>query len=183
MFLVFICTKEGNMSFLSDYYEEVDNREKATKIGKKIDKEYERDSSSRDTENLIKIILTWAVGGIISLIPTFTYIYHGYSDISKMENVVKDFFANKDLFLVVTTLTASAMLEFIFSDSDSHFKYFSIAFGIILMVFSIHIFTFLQYEETIPLLSYIGEFIFGFCVINSICGYYIICKRKDKKST
>lgn len=62
MFLVFICTKEGNMSFLSDYYEEVDNREKATKIGKKIDKEYERDSSSRDTENLIKIILSWAVG-------------------------------------------------------------------------------------------------------------------------
>lgn len=51
------------MSFLSDYYEEVDNREKATKIGKKIDKEYERDSSSRDTENLIKIILSWAVGG------------------------------------------------------------------------------------------------------------------------
>lgn len=118
--------------------------------------------------------------GIISLIPTFTYIYHGYSDISKMENVVKDFFANKDLFLVVTTLTASAMLEFIFSDSDSHFKYFSIAFGIILMVFSIHIFTFLQYEETIPLLSYIGEFIFGFCVISMLNAQDNTRQRREK---
>ena len=96
------------MSFLSDYYEEVDNREKATKIGKKIDKEYERDSSSRDTENLIKIILSWAVGGIISLIPTFTYIYHGYSDISKMENVVKDFFA---VFIILLKKHCKILLE------------------------------------------------------------------------
>lgn len=168
------------MSFLADFYKSIDNKENLKDDKKVIDYGHNVVSDHKDTENLIKMVLSWIVGGILSLMPTFTFIYHD-SDITNMEIVFKNFFANKDLFLVVTTLTATAMFEFIFNDSHSRIRYVTISLGIILMVLSIHIFTLLQYGKTMPLLAYIGVFLLGACIINSIVGYYIVCARRGEK--
>ena len=170
--------KRGIMGFLSDFYANIDKEETSLKNNNySINKGILNNNINNDnSEGLIKILLSWIVGGAISLLPTFTFLYKD-SDINNISVMLSQFVSNKDLFLVITTLTTSAMFEVVFSNSNSRVRYFIISFGILLMLSSIHIFTFLQYGNTMPLLPYIGTTLFALCILNSIVGYYIVCKR------
>lgn len=90
------------------------------------------------------------------------------------------YFANKDLFLVITTLTVSTLLELIFNGKNSITKYVVVSLEVILIVFSMHIFSLLQYTIDIPYKSHMGASLLTACIVICIVGYFIVCwKRRD----
>lgn len=100
-----------------------------------------------------------------------------YVQQNKTSNFAKELFSNKDLFLVITTLMVSALLELIFNDKNGIPKYYVVAIGMTIMVFSIHICSLIQSGTNIPNIELIGVGLFLLCVILSSFGY-IICSRK-----
>ena len=118
------------------------------------------------------------MGGVISLMPTFIYIW---SDPSwrAQSKILEQFFSNKDLFLVITTLTVGAMFEVFCSRKKGIVVYSSVAIGVILMVFSLLVFSLLLFRDhigdTLHELPYIGGVLLGLCFIYSILGYILVC--------
>lgn len=133
-----------------------------------------------DIEQLGKYFLTWIVGCTVSLFPTFMLLLIN-SDGGK--SIVKDFFSNENLFLVTTTLTISVMLEMIFAKENNLYKYIVISIGIILIVFSIYMFSMLQYETDVVNLKIhiFGVSVFMSCIVDSVFGYYIISLKGGEK--
>lgn len=165
------------MGFYNKFLREID--EKETKTDTKVEL-IENKELGNDNNNVFKITCSWLVGGIISLMPTFTFILSNYSKFEK--KVLTEFFSNKDLFLVITTLTVSALFEYVFSNASYNIiKYLIISLGILLTVLNMHIFTILQYGHTIPYLPVIGEILLCICIIVSIVGYYAICKKRGDR--
>ncbi len=148
------------MNFLSEFYKSIDDMEKASEnkiSNKKVDYSY-----------LLKGLLMWLVGGVVSLMPTVTDIY---IHMESKNNFLKEFFSNKDLFLVITTLTISVLLELIFSENSNYLNYIVTSIGIVLTVFSIYIYSLLQSKINIPSISYIGIIVLICCIIASLIGY------------
>ena len=171
-----VIRKRGKMKYWGNYYTKVAENEKAVRT-KKMDDQQKANVKSLDADNLIKIILAWFVGGIISLMPTFTYII---TQTETNEDILEQFFANKDLFLVITTLTVSTLLELIFNGKNSITKYVVVSLEVILIVFSMHIFSLLQYTIDIPYKSHMGASLLTTCIVICIVGYFIVCwKRRD----
>lgn len=162
------------MGVLDDFFNRINNQErkKAKFFYKHLKSDKEKQKT--DIDYLFKVLLTWYVGGIISLMPTISNIYIQSKDISSFMTAL---FSNKDLFLVITTLIVSALLELIFSDNNGISKYFVVASGIIMTVFSMHVCSLIQSQTQVPYIERIGEALFVLCVIISSFGY-IICSRK-----
>lgn len=170
------------MRFWRTYYEEIKASEKSkyskhSQDSRKLIRENERENKKIDVDYLTKTFLIWLVGGVVSLMPVFTYIWVNQESDSVVE-VWLEFFSNKDLFLVITTLTISVLFELMFCEKMGKFHFVLIAIEVILAVFSIHIFSILQYDKDFPYIQWLGVSILSLCIINSIFGYFIVSCRK-----
>ncbi len=134
-----------------------------------------RKKKNIDGEYLVRVSLTWLVGAIVSLIPMIFDIYINSKSIC---DFVKGFFSNKDLFLVVTTLTISVVLEMAFVVPKSNAKNLVISIAIILIVISIYLCSLLQTDVDVPYITIIGMGITALCILDSIGGYYISSKKE-----
>lgn len=174
------------MSFLGKFYSDVAKCENEVNMRKGVTKK----SRYIDTENLVKIILAWLVGGIISLMPIFTHILSQEMKNSYLTNppteielgrVVEKFFATEDLFLVITTLTVGALFELIFNGKNGIPKYVVVSLEMILVVCSVHIFSMLQSNVHLPKEAYLGAGLMAICLANSVIGYFIACRKRGDK--
>lgn len=132
---------------------------------------------SADANYLVKTFLTWFIGGIISLMPTFTNIYVSLkADDKDMIYILKEFFSNKDLFLVITTLSISAFFEVTFNGKAGIGKNIIISIESLLAIISMHLFSLLQYEVLFSNIYYFSAGILSICIVASVFGYYIISR-------
>lgn len=150
----------------------------------------ERDRLKPDQGYIYKVVLTWIVGAVISLLPTIAKAYmDSWAGEKSQEKVfcVKKFietiFTASDLFLVISTLTISMLLETMFDNKKSNGGYVVVSISIILVVFSIYVCSFIQNNTSaIPYLAQIGKLTFIVCIANSFIGYILFSlKRGDGK--
>ncbi len=168
------------MFFFKEYFTDVERRENAIRTSDETFVAYNVSKKEYiDMDNLVKIILSWLIGGIVSLMPTYIYIWSDSSLWKTQSEIWERFFANKDLFLVVTTLTAGAMFEIFCSNKKGIAVYSSGAIGVILMVASLLIFSLLLFQgdecNSLKGLQYIGATLMGICFVYSIAGYIGVC--------
>lgn len=135
-------------------------------------------SKGINIDKLSKLLLTWIVGGTVSLFPTFMQLLISEGK----KNLITEFFSNKDLFLVITTLTITAMFETIFDNRGRVAKYIIVSMGIILVVISVYIFTLIQLKIDYNYFYIIGLILFLLCISISMWGYIFVSKEGVKKS-
>ncbi len=166
------------MNFFKEYFTDIQREEDSIKIFEKNPTINNNKGEYIDTNNLAKITLSWLMGGIVSLMPTFIYIWSDprWRELTK---ILQQFFSNKDLFLVITTLTAGAMFEVFCSHKKGIAVYISVTIGVILMVFSLLIFSLLLFNSKVSArleeLPYIGVILLGVCFVYSIISYVGVC--------
>jgi len=168
------------MVFFKEYFTDVERRENAIRASDETFVAYNVSKKEYiDIDNLVKIILSWLIGGIVSLMPTYIYIWSDSSQWNTQSELWGLFFTNKDLFLVVTTLTVGAMFEIFCSNKKGIAVYSSGAIGVILMVASLLIFSLLLFQgnecNSLRGLQYIGATLMGICFVYSIAGYIGVC--------
>lgn len=173
------------MGFFNEFWEEVSNNERKIKKRKPTNTQSIAKRKYVDLESLVKIIMAWLVGGIISLMPIFTHIlselWSKNRDTFSIEKAVATFFATEDLFLVITTLTVGALFEIIFNSKNNVCKYIVTGIEIVLVVCSIHVFSMLQSNVHLPKEEYIGVVLMALCLFTSVIGYFLVClKRGDE---
>lgn len=172
--------KSFKKEFFKNYFADVENDENAISTSKETVIAYNVSKKEYiDIDNLAKIILSWLIGGLVSLMPTYIYIWSEPSLWKTPSEIWKLFFTNKDLFLVITTLTAGAMFEIFCSNKKGVAVYSSGAIGVILMVASLLIFSILLFQgdvsSSLKGLHYIGATLMGICFVYSIAGYIGVC--------
>lgn len=167
------------MSYFEDYFTKANQAENANiVIRKNLTPSQDSKKSYIDIDNLVKIIFSWLMGGAVSLMPTFIYIWSNplWREQSK---ILEQFFSNKDLFLVITTLTAGTMFEVFCSHKKGFVVPIFVTIGIMLMVFSLLIFSLLLFQNNISNrlheLPYIGVILLGVCFLYSIVSYVSVC--------
>lgn len=136
-----------------------------------------------DKVQLIKYLLVWIAGAIISLLPTFMYLYVNKYPIVSLSQIIIYFFKEPDVFLVITTLTISTLFEIVFSNKDSVAKYIVVSISIVLIIFSFYIFALLKHDQPVPFAEFTGILLTGICIIVCSLGYSIICFYTNKKET
>lgn len=170
------------MGFFKEYFTDVERGENAIRTSKETFVAYNVSKKEYiDIDNLVKIILSWLIGGIVSLLPTYIYIWSNSQLWETQSEIWGLFFSNKDLFLVITTLTAGAMFEIFCSNKKGIAVYSFGAIGVILMVASLLIFSLLLFKDSISSslkgLQYIGAVLMGICFVYSIGGYIGVCLK------
>lgn len=178
-------TKENEgfiMGFFKEYFTDVERGENAIRASKETFVAYNVSKKEYiDIDNLVKIILSWLIGGIVSLLPMYIYIWSNSQLWETQSEIWGLFFSNKDLFLVITTLTAGAMFEIFCSNKKGIAVYSFGAIGVILMVASLLIFSLLLFKDSISSslkgLQYIGAVLMGICFVYSIGGYIGVCLK------
>lgn len=165
------------MSSLGSYFTKISKKENAIEYKNVTNEEITIKRKKIDIEQLWKFILTWLLGGSVSLLPTFMYLWIKPSE----GNLLINFFSNKDLFLVITTLTISVILEMFFDSKTRVLKYIITSIGLFLIIFSIYMFTILQFEIGFRQTNHvfrIGLGVLAACIIISSMGYIMIsCER------
>ncbi len=166
------------MHFWTEFHKNIKKCETTKKRYPKSPLENNKNKKDKiNIDQLSKLLLTWMVAGIVSLFPTFMQIL-----ISEEEkHVIVAFFSNKDLFLVITTLTISVMFETIFDNRSTIVKNVVVSMGILLVVISVHIFTLLQTKTEYDYFYVIGVLISSLCILNSLWGYVVISMKGVRK--
>ena len=168
------------MDLLAYYLKETNDQER--KRLKKVRSKKNRRVTKINTTNFARVILVWAVGGVVSLIPSVLYMFckEDISSISQLQTLFFELFSNKDSFLVFTTLTITAFLELAFAEENRNLKYIISCLEIVMIIMCCSITILLQFGIDIPASSYIGLFMFFLCIVLSLGGYYLVCKEKDE---
>lgn len=126
---------------------------------------------SIDIDQLTKLMLFWIVGGIISLMPDIVSIFTKQD----INDAIKEFFSNENIFVVSTTLNISVLLEMIFDKKVSNVKYIFLGFLILITVFSVHLSAMLHFNININNIQNFGLYNLIFSAFLSITGYVLVC--------
>lgn len=172
------------MDFWNDFYKSTAKRETAQVRHTEKDKIRRKDNVDKiDMYKLARYLFTWLVGGVVSLFPVFMEILTGTTNQQeKMQmNLLMEFFADKDVFLVAATLTISVLFEIIFDQRVSLIKYGVISIGIILIVTCIHVFTLIQNGKSYEYFYLWGMCMCSLCILNNVVGYIFASYAGRKK--
>lgn len=173
------------MNTIALYEHITDNERKKIKKPKKLDKDKKNRKNKIivDLQYLVKALLTWVVGASVSLMPIFTNICM----LPEMKNanllcILEKLLLNKDVYLVITTLMISVVLELVFNGKNNCLNYALISIGIILIVYSVLLFSLLQNGNKIAIFSgHIATVMFCICTVCSLIGYFnMSLKRREE---
>ncbi len=161
------------------YFIAIAEHERSTKKGQKKANIATSDNSKGIEDNIIKGFAIWTVGGFVSIFPLFLYSFLKSTSAQNFSSILRDFFSNKDLFLVLSTLLVSAVMEVAFCKNKRTHTVALLCIGIIFLLVNFYFYVIQQFGNSFYALGKYVHCICGFllisCIVYSIFAFIVSC--------